>query len=179
MPVDKKAARRAYQQAWEDKNHDYVRAKQRAWYAKHREKERARNKARSPAYRERKNALSKQRYAERREEFLKWHAEYRERNREKVRASKRAWMKANRGYARALCAKWNAALLMACPSWVDWKALQSIYNEAVRITRQTGIQHDVDHIVPLQSKTVCGLHVPWNMQILTHAENARKGNRVA
>jgi hypothetical protein len=86
-------------------------------------------------------------------------------------------MKANRGYARALCAKWNASLLMACPSWVDWKALQAIYREAVRITLQTGIQHDVDHIVPLQSKTVCGLHVPWNMQILTHSENARKGNR--
>lgn len=177
---ERKAHRRAYQQAWEDKNRAHVRARQQAWRAAHRDKERARNKARSsPEYRQRQRERSKQRYAERREEFLKWHADYRDRNREKVRAIKRDWMKRNRGYARALCAKWNASLLMACPSWVDWSAVQTIYREAVRITRETGIQHDVDHIVPLQSQTVCGLHVPWNMQILTHSENARKGNRVA
>jgi 5-methylcytosine-specific restriction endonuclease McrA len=173
------ADRRAYQRQWEAANRDRLNAKSRARYAAHIDEERARHKARSEEYRERKRVKSKERYAARRAEFLEYHRQYRELNREIVRARKRAWMKANRGYASALCAKWNAAKLRACPSWVDWEALQAIYREAVRITRDTGIKHDVDHIVPLQSDTVCGLHVPWNLQILTRSENARKGNRLA
>jgi sRNA-binding protein len=176
---NKRVERAIYQRAWEHKHRARLNAKARARYAAHIEEERARQKARPPEYRERKLVRSKERYAERRDEFLAYHKQYRELNREKVRASKRAWNNANRGYMSALCAKWNAAKFRACPKWVDMKAIVEIYKEAVRVTRDTGIQHDVDHIVPLQGKTVCGLHVPWNMQILTHAENARKSNRVA
>jgi hypothetical protein len=180
VPLKDKVALRAYHREWSRKNRDRINQKARDCYARNIEKERARNKAkRTPEYIAKKNERSKQRYRERREEFLKWHAEYRDSNREKVRARKRAWMKANRGYARAICAKWNAAKYRACPVWVDMKAIVAIYKEAVRLTRETGIKCDVDHIVPLQGKTVSGLHVPWNMQILTRSDNARKGNRFA
>tara|TARA_E500000305_G_scaffold52782_1_gene41332 strand:- start:826 stop:1044 length:219 start_codon:yes stop_codon:yes gene_type:complete len=56
--------------------------------------------------------------------------------------------------------------------WID-----SIYNEARALTKQTGIQYSVDHIVPLRGDDVCGLHVPWNLQIMTKSENCSKGNR--
>lgn len=179
MPLKDKDALRAYHREWSRKNRAHVNQKSRERYAANVETERARSRAKStPEYLAKKRDQSRQRYLDRREEYLRGHAEYRNSNREKVRASKREWMRANRGYARALCAKWNAAKYKACPGWVDTNAIIAIYKEAVRLTRDTGTSYDVDHVVPLQGQSVCGLHVPWNMQILTHSENARKGNRL-
>ena len=57
--------------------------------------------------------------------------------------------------------------------------MNDIYEEARRLTRETGVHHQVDHIVPLQGKTVSGLHVFSNLQILTQVENVSKSNRYA
>lgn len=70
----------------------------------------------------------------------------------------------------------------ATPPWLMEEHLLQIinfYREAARLTKATGVRHEVDHILPLNGKKVSGLNVPWNMQILTKSENARKGNRYA
>lgn len=70
-----------------------------------------------------------------------------------------------------------AAKLQAIPSWADMKKIEAIYAEARRLTELTGIPHHVDHIVPLQSPWVCGLHCEANLQILPYYENQSKSNR--
>lgn len=71
----------------------------------------------------------------------------------------------------------RAAQIMATPWWVDSKELRPVYAEALERTLQTGIAHDVDHVVPLRGKTVCGLHVAWNLRVITRTENLKKNNR--
>ncbi len=62
----------------------------------------------------------------------------------------------------------------AIPPWADRAAIRSIYLEAVRTTKRTGVLHVVDHIVPLKGSGVCGLHVENNLQIITKPENDDK-----
>ena len=69
------------------------------------------------------------------------------------------------------------AIQRATPSWANVEAIKAIYAEAVEKTLQTGVLHHVDHIDPLTSDRVCGLHVHNNLQILPAAENFAKHNR--
>ena len=63
------------------------------------------------------------------------------------------------------------------PKWLteeDRKAINAIYLESKRLTRETGIKHNVDHDIPLRGKTVSGLHVPLNLKVLTATKNLHK-----
>lgn len=77
-------------------------------------------------------------------------------------------------------AKRRAKLLQATPKWLtkeDYKAIECKYSVANMLSRYGNEKHAVDHIVPLQGKTVCGLHVPWNLQVITATDNLKKGNK--
>lgn len=71
----------------------------------------------------------------------------------------------------------RAAKNQALPKWADKKKIAQIYDECIRISADTGIPHQVDHIYPLTSGWVCGLHCEANLQILPAAVNHTKSNR--
>lgn len=77
--------------------------------------------------------------------------------------------------------KRRAAKLNATPSWLtkeDVFKIESFYLERKRLEKETGILHHVDHIIPLQGENVCGLHVPWNLQVIPASENISKSNKL-
>jgi excisionase family DNA binding protein len=68
------------------------------------------------------------------------------------------------------------ALRLATPFWADRFLIEKIYFVCRRLTALTGVEHHVDHIVPLQNPKVCGLHVHYNLKIMTAAQNRTKYN---
>lgn len=67
----------------------------------------------------------------------------------------------------------------ATPAWLSPEQkmeLRMPYRLAQELTKRTKQKHVVDHIYPLHGETVCGLHVPWNLQVLPFDENAEKSN---
>lgn len=102
---------------------------------------------------------------------------YRKANAERIKAQNAAYIRANRGSVNARTARRTAARLQATPSWADLQAVRAIYEEAASLTQSTGIVHEVDHIYPMQSRWVCGLHCEANLQIVPRTANRKKGNR--
>lgn len=88
---------------------------------------------------------------------------------EKRLAYSAEWAKKNPEKRRLIDAKRKAAKLRAIPSWADHAAIAAIY-------AATPEGHQVDHIVPLVSEFVCGLHWEANLQYLTASENQSKRN---
>lgn len=74
-------------------------------------------------------------------------------------------------------AKRNAALKQRTPAWANMDEIDRIYGRALRLTRETGLPHHVDHEIPLRGELVSGLHVHNNLQIISRGDNLRKGRR--
>jgi 5-methylcytosine-specific restriction endonuclease McrA len=69
----------------------------------------------------------------------------------------------------------------ATPPWLTRKQkgeIRALYQIAITMTKTTGERYVVDHIVPLRSDVVCGLHVPWNLRVITQEENLQKSNKL-
>lgn len=181
--------------AWREANPDKVRAYRLAYY--HRktppltpeqraEKTRARKAAYREANREKARAYSKAYYYANRERLLVLQKAYNDARPEQVAAKNRAWYLANKERVAAWSKEYlkrrrdriNLRTLLrqkrcklATPPWSDKAALRDIYMEAAYFQLQ------VDHIIPIKHKLVCGLHVPANLQLLTPEQNKRKGNK--
>jgi hypothetical protein len=98
-------------------------------------------------------------------------------NREKANAASKQWRDGNPDKTCAMASRRKAALLKRIPPWADFAKIEAFYSEAKRLTKATGVEYHVDHIVPLRGKNVSGLHVETNLQVLPALANLSKGNR--
>jgi hypothetical protein len=77
----------------------------------------------------------------------------------------------------ARSAERRSAKLNATPPWFERAEVEGVYKSAITRSKSESIKYHVDHIVPLQSKFVCGLHCLANLQIIPGEDNISKGNR--
>lgn len=136
----------------------------------------ARSKVRL-SYRKISENLSEHEILRRRKNSLNWVNS----NRQKIRELSAAYKQKTPAKHCADQAKRRAVKLLAVPAWLSQShkiQMAEIYNLSNNMLLSTGVIHHVDHIVPLQSGNVCGLHVPWNLQILTADKNRMKSNRL-
>ena len=105
--------------------------------------------------------------------------EYRQQNKERRKEYLRRYQQESPDKNRARNAKRRARKLRATPEWLteeQYIQIKLIYKEAKELEEADGIPRHIDHIIPLKGKNVCGLHVPWNLQILTAEQNLSKSN---
>ena len=97
------------------------------------------------------------------------------------RIYQKAWKERNTIWVRADTKARRRKHREATPSWLsrEQKAqIRELYKIAITMTKTTGEQYVVDHIVPLRSEVVCGLHVPWNLRVIPRQENLLKSNKL-
>lgn len=139
-----------------------ARVNQNKWDARNREKLKTYCAKYDAANRERRRARAR---------------EYRQNHPQQAATATKKWRDNNLHILAAHTSKRRARILRAMPPWVNASDFVEIYNERARLSKQTGVDYQVDHIVPLKHELVCGLHVPWNLQIIEAAANRRKHNK--
>lgn len=103
------------------------------------------------------------------------------RPKEEKRRSQETWKANNILYVRADTKYRRRKHRQATPKWLSAMQkteMRELYKMAITLTKTTGEKYVVDHIVPLRSEVVCGLHVPWNLRVITQAENLKKSNQL-
>lgn len=115
-------------------------------------------------------------HKENKDQRISYMKSYRENNKDYFQN----WRKTNYDLCRAQLAKYRSKKAQATPKWLskgDFDKIKAVYTQARDCEVVSGESYQVDHIIPLNGEGICGLHVPWNLQVLPADINASKGNR--
>ena len=142
-------------------NKDYYSSQRKKWFSnnphkvkEYNDKRKEYHKIYSREYRKKKKATLSE---YNRQYLLVWHQQ----NPEYMKDYNRKYYKKNKDSYIAANAKRRAQRIQATPIYANFRAIKLMYKESARLTIETGIQHEVDHIIPLQGEDVCGLHVEY------------------
>ncbi len=174
------------------KDPEIAKAYHKAYQERHRSRIRQRNKERYAAMSEDEIVAERKRLKERlndpetKASTYKRQNEWRRNNRDKEWAKKhpekhaenvKRWQRKNPAKLAAMSRTRQARKMERTPFWLtddQKKEIETFYLKARERTELEGVTYEVDHIVPLKGRNVSGLHVPWNLQVITASENRRK-----
>lgn len=114
-------------------------------------------------------------YAKHREASIARAREYREKYPELMAERSKRWRERNKHKKAATQMARHARKIQATPPWLN-AAHREWFDCIYQAAKESGVH--VDHIVPLNNKAVCGLHVPWNLQLMTQSANSKKSNKL-
>lgn len=128
---------------------------------------------------ERCNAADKARREAKREQYSLAQSESRKKNRAKETERYLRWVKANPDKHQAIQANRRKACKLATTKWdseFDDLVVREAHSLRIMRNKLTSFRWEVDHIVPLVSKRVCGLHNAYNLRVIPEALNRKKSN---
>lgn len=172
-----KACERAYFAGYRAEKPTIVRACYARWFSANQDVARVRNAAWRAANPDRQLAAEQRYIASNPKKVRASKARWRKANPDKQSAATKRWSITNSERRAAQAAARRSLKLQATPVWVTADDLLPFYVEAKGLTAETDQPHHVDHIVPLKSKWVCGLHCPANLEVIPGPDNLAKGNR--
>lgn len=160
-----KSCKKSYNKAYYNKNKSEIVEQKKSYYYKNQEA---------------LLAQKKEYYDSNRELVIDKVQTYRKNNKQKISEMKSKYQRENRHKTNRVGADKRARKRQRTPSWLtksQKEEMNNLYWLAQDLRSITGEDYHVDHIVPLAGKDVCGLHVPWNLQVLPSDINISKGNK--
>jgi len=154
---------------------------QRQWFNKNREENLEYHVRYRQENKEKMDAQITEWHRENSEKSIEYRRAWKDRNRERVRKEHAEYKRKNRDKGARWAAKRRANLLKASGygnEELNELVLQEAYTVAKERTEATGVQHDVDHIIPLQGRNACGFHCWNNVQVIPRMENLKKANKL-
>lgn len=148
--------------AWAKNNRKRCAANLLAW--------RIRNRKRYEAWKKSYYAKNLGRYQS--EEFKKARKDWRMNNPDLLKKWGRISLKRNRPRIYAKLAKRRAAKKSLLHAEADAGKIKELYRESIRLSKNTGVSHSVDHVIALASG---GFEHHDNLQVMTRKINSEKG----